>query len=387
MNPVTIYLPTKVLFGVGELSKLPEEAVKLGKKALIITTGLRKTDIVPKVIAFLKSAGIDAALYDRVESNPKTYNIDDAVQLFHDENCDFVLGLGGGSAMDAAKAVAVVAKNGGRIDEYVPMVTATRKNLNESYPVMCISTTAGTGSEVTMFAVITIPETMEKPGLGYECMYPKVAIVDPELTVSMPASVTAEVGIDTFFHAMENYLSKSAHEFTDMYALQAMKWVIEYLPIVVNDPGDIEARSYMHLANVIAGYAITVGTPATLHAISHAISGITDIAHGRALAMASVAFVKFTNQANYRRYAEVARLFSPIMKSTPDHEAANALPDLLQQFLSRVGLPSDLRSMAFTEEDVRKIAHDIYIATPRIANQSFRSMTSDEIIKLISIAL
>lgn len=387
MKPILIYLPTRVIFGLGTLEMLRDHAPEFGKKALLVTTGLRKTDIVPSTIGILRSANIDVVLYDCVESNPKASNIDDAVQLFKDERCDFVIGLGGGSAMDAAKAVAVVAKNGCYIRDYVPMIKATRKNIKESFPVICISTTAGTGSEVTMFSVITIPETMEKPGLGYECMYPKLAIDDPMLTLSMPASVTAEVGIDTFFHAMENHLSKSAHVFTDMYALQAMKWVIEYLPIAIDDPGNVEARSYLHLANLIAGYAITIGTPATLHAISHAISGITDIAHGQALAMASIDFIKFTHHANVSRYAQVARLFSSTLSDASDNQAAEALPMLLQEFLSLIGLPSSLQSLKFSDDEIQKIAQDIFIATPRIANQSLRSMTSQEVYDLLKLAI
>lgn len=387
MKPISIYLPTKVLFGSGVFDKLRDEAPKIGKRALVVTTGLKKTNIVQRTIDLLESANLDAVIYNQIESNPKTENIDEGVRVFQDQGCDFVIGLGGGSAMDAAKAIAVVSKNGGQIRDYVPMINAKRKNITESFPVICISTTAGTGSEVTMFSVVTIPETLEKPGLGYECMYPKLAIVDPTLTASMPASVTAEVGIDTFFHAMENYLSKSAHVITDMYSLQAMEWVIKYLPIAYSDPENIEARSYMHLANLIAGYSITVGTPATLHAISHAISGITDIAHGQALSMAAVAFLKFTHQSDYERYAKVARLFSPTLDEVTNQKAAEALPNLLQEFLSLLGLPSCLKTLNFTDDDVRKIARDIFIATPRIANQSLRSMTENDVYDLLRLAL
>lgn len=387
MEQLLIYLPTKVLFGPGTLEKLKEHAPTFGKKALIVTTGLKKTNIITRTIEILNSAGVEAVIYDRIEANPKTLNIDEAVHLFLDNKCDFAIGVGGGSAMDAAKAVAVVAKNGGSINDYIPMINAQRKNIKDSYPTICISTTAGTGSEVTMFSVITIPETSEKPGLGYECMYPKLAIVDPELTISVPPHITAEVGMDTFFHAMENYLSKSSHEFTDLYAIQAMLWVIKYLPIAYQEPENLEARSFLHLANTIAGYAITVGTPATLHAISHSIGGITDIAHGKALAMVATSFIEFTYQANYQKYAKVARLFSDSLESQPDQDAAAALPNLLTKFLEKINLPSNLREMHLSDDDIEKIAKDIFIATPRIANQSFRSMNSEEVMELLKLAL
>ncbi|RJP55386.1 MAG: iron-containing alcohol dehydrogenase [Anaerolineaceae bacterium] len=386
MKPVNIYLPTKVIFGQGSFAELKNEAPKYGSKALVVTTGLSKTNILPRTLGLLKEAGIEAAVYKDVEPNPKTYNIDDAIKLLKEEGCDFVIGIGGGSAMDSAKAVAVVAKNGGSITDYIPMATANKKNITETLPVICISTTSGTGSEVTMFAVVTIPETMEKPGLGYTCMYPKLAIVDPELTISMPKSVTAEVGIDTFFHAMENYLSKSATEFTDIFSRQAMEWVIKYLPVAYAEPGDIEARSFMHLANVTAGYSITVGTPATLHALSHAISGMTDIAHGRSLSMASVAFIRYTYMADIKRYADVARLLSPRLGKASDEEAAESCADLLKDFISRLGLPTDMKSVGFTDRDIEKVSTDIFIATPRIANQSLKPMDKNSIIELLNLA-
>lgn len=382
-----IFIPTKVLFGAGTLARLKSEAPKYGKKALIVTTGLRKTNTIQRVKDLLLEADLEFEVYDKVEGNPKAYNIDDAVALFKDTNCDFVIGVGGGSAMDSAKAVSVVAKNGGGILDYVPMPTAKRKGITEAYPIIAISTTAGTGSEVTMFAVVTIPDTHEKPGLGYPCMYPNLAIVDPELTLSMPPRVTAAVGIDTFFHAMENYLSKSANAFTDLFSLQAMKWVVIYLPRAYQNPQDVEARSYLHLANMIAGYSITIGSPATLHAISHAISGITDIPHGEALAMGSVAYLNYTWDADINRHAQVARLLDPTLVDQPDKAAARASSDSLKRFLNRLDLEADYKTLKLSDAQVKKIVQDIYIATPRIANQSRKDMTKEDIQKLIESAL
>ncbi len=382
-----IFIPTKVLFGAGTTARLKSEAPKYGKKALIVTTGLRKTNTIQRVKDLLLEADLEFEVYDKVEGNPKAYNIDDAVALFKDTNCDFVIGVGGGSAMDSAKAVSVVAKNGGGILDYVPMPTAKRKGITEAYPIIAISTTAGTGSEVTMFAVVTIPDTHEKPGLGYPCMYPNLAIVDPELTLSMPPKVTAAVGIDTFFHAMENYLSKSANAFTDLFSLQAMKWVVTYLPRAYQNPQNVEARSYLHLANMIAGYSITIGSPATLHAISHAISGITDIPHGEALAMGSVAYLNYTWDADINRHAQVARLLDPTLVDQPDKAAARASSDSLKRFLNRLDLKADYKTLKLSDAQVKKIVQDIYIATPRIANQSRKDMTKEDIQKLIESAL
>ena len=384
MKPVDVYLPTKLIFGAGSLARLGEEAKRYGNKALIVTTGLSKTDIIPRAVLILKEAGIESVLFTEIEPNPKTYNIDKAVKVLNEENCDFVIGIGGGSAMDSSKAIALVAKNGGSIYDYTPMTRAKRKNLTESLPVICISTTAGTGSEVTMFSVITIPETLEKPGMGYPCMYAKVAIVDPELTVSTPKGVTANVGIDVFFHAMENYVSKSATEFTDIYSYKAMEWVIKYLPVAITEPKNMEARSALHLANVIAGYSITIGTPATLHAMSHAISGITDVPHGRSLAMASVAFVKYTYDSDYKRYADISRLFDPKLNDVPDREAAEKCAGLLKEFLDEISLPSDLKELKLSDSDIKKIAENVFAITTRIANQSLKPMDKNAIMEMLA---
>ena len=378
------FIPTKLIFGAGTFSKLGEEAKKLGKKALIVTTGLRRTNIIPRSQELLKEAGIPSVVYAGIEPNPKTNNIDEAVELFKKENCDFVIGIGGGSAMDSAKNVAAVAYNGGKMEDYVP-VKIKQKPVPDCYPIMCVSTTSGTGSEVTTVGVVTIPSTKQKPALSAPCMFAKVAIVDPELTVGMPKSVTADVGIDTFFHAMEHYLSRSANPMTELYAVQAMEWVVKYLPIACEQPDNMEARSALHLANTLAGEVIQVGTPATLHAISHALSGLTDISHGKTLAMGSYAFMKYTYKGCIERYAKVARILDPELNNVSDEEAAEKSADALRAFQIKLGLPTDIKSLGYNDEQIKDIAESMMIVTPRIVKQVWVPMEVDNIVEMFSL--
>jgi alcohol dehydrogenase len=281
METFGIHIPTKVIFGRGSIAKLKEVVPLYGKKALLLTTGedLRKVGTLDRALNYLNEAHVKVVVDNTIEPNPKTYNIDHAVKVMLDEECDVVIGLGGGSSMDAAKATAFVAKNGGTIQEYILEGKRAKEIQTETFPIICVTTTAGTGSEVTNVAVITDPVTKEKPGLLRDCLYPDVSIVDPDLTVTLPIGVTAGTGVDVFYHAMESYIATVATPFTDFVALEAMNLVKENLHRVYKDAYDIEARTKMAWANTLAGLCITSSSTVAIHAIGHSVSGITDVSH------------------------------------------------------------------------------------------------------------
>ena len=378
MKSIDVFVPTKVVFGCGVFSRLGEIAKEYGTKALIVTTGIPGTDIIERACQMLKDAGLGVALYEKVEPNPKDYNIDDGAALYFKEGCDLIIGIGGGSAIDAAKGISCIAENGGQISDYVPLTTAKIRDLKKCAPVITVTTTAGTGSEVTSLCVVTLTKQNHcKPTFAYPCMYAKAAIVDPELTLTMPKRGTAMVGIDVFFHGMEQYISRNASEFTDLYSETAMRWVVKYLPQVLKNPSDMEARSRMHLASTLAGYSITIGSCCTLHGIGQALSSITDMPHGLSLCVFATSFMRHTYDGWIPRYANVARILDPSLENVSDEEAAKKSGDVLEKFIQSIGLPSNAKDLNLTDEMVEKIAQDVFTWTPRGAKQLVKDATPE----------
>jgi alcohol dehydrogenase len=357
MKNFETYLPTRLIFGAGEIARLGEIAGQYGKKALVVTCGndMKKFGILDKALASLDKAGIAHVVFSDVEANPKTYNVDAGVKVYRENQCDMTVGLGGGSAMDAAKAIAVVTKNGGEVMDYMPNVENPAPAPAACNPIICVTTTAGTGAEATYFAVITNPKTREKPGIGTFCMMPSVSIIDQELMLSLPAGITIQTGIDVFFHAMEAYLNQHATPYTDMVSLEAMRVVKKYLPLVLAEPGNLDYRGQMAWANTLGGIAIVMSATCGLHAMGHSISGVTDIAHGRALTPVAYAFMNYTWKSNIERYAVVSRILGADA-SLSDQDAAAGSAGLLKDFLQKINMPVTLTEAGVPAEHIERIA-------------------------------
>ena len=335
---------------------------------------------------YLNEARVQVVVDNTIEPNPKTYNIDNAVKtMLHDE-CDLVIGLGGGSSMDAAKAVALVAKNGGSISDYILDGKKAKMTMKDTFPTICVTTTAGTGSEVTNIAVITDPVTKEKPGFGHYCMYPNVSIVDPDLTLTLPIGVTAGTGVDVFYHAMESYLATIATPFTDMCALEAMNLSKANLHRVFKDAHDIEARSKMAWANTLAGLCITSSSTVAIHAIGHCVSGITDVSHAWGLCTVAKAYLDFSYDANIERYATVSRILgAPEYMS--DKEAAKRCGEYFLNFLNDFNMPTSLSEVGLGEKDIDKIAADTLHAMNLALSMSLKKLTVWDVKDLLKSSL
>lgn len=287
-------VPTEIMFGPGSLRKLYRYKMP-GKKALIVTTkgkSVKKNGYLDRVQEALEKAGAEYEVFDRVEPNPILQNITDGAKLAQDTGCDFVIGLGGGSALDSAKAIAAMATNSGEsVWDYMFGITGGKKQLEaQPLPIIAITTTAGTGSEVDSVAVITKEETNEKLPLVDNRLYPVLAVVDPELMVSVPPQFTAFQGFDAFFHAAESVINRHEHVLGEMYALKAIEYIAKYLPEAVKNGENIEARSYVALANTYAGLVMLCTSE---HAIEHAMSAFHgDLPHGAGLIMISLAYFR-----------------------------------------------------------------------------------------------
>ncbi|OHE62765.1 MAG: hypothetical protein A2Y36_14345 [Treponema sp. GWA1_62_8] len=261
----TFFVPVKLVFGEGKLEAAGEEAKAYGKKALVVTTGdfFIKTGLVDRLKAILKKSGVEAFHYWDVSPNPLNTEIDAAAAFAKKNGCELCIGLGGGSAIDTAKAAAIVLGHGRPIWDFCTGATAapiTAKTL----PIIAITTTAGTGSEGTQWSVITNKAVKEKPGIGSDHTFAKVAIVDPELMVSMPPRTTASTGFDALAHSIEAYTSTLSTPITDLYCEQAIRLIGKYLRRAVKDGADKEARNGMAYANTLAGECLAAMTPQTM---------------------------------------------------------------------------------------------------------------------------
>lgn len=365
MNTFEFQIPTRVIFGAGSLNQLGEAAKGIGTKILVISdVVMRKMGYLDRVCDQLRAAGMDVVVDDHVMPNPIARYVDDMVRLFLDESCDAVAGLGGGSAMDTAKAVGLVAKNGGEMMDYMPGgARASMADIEPAYPIIAITTTAGTGSEATKFAVITNPETREKPGIGHESLFARLAIVDPELTLTVPKRVTRATGVDVLFHAIEAYLSKPATPFTDLLARQAIELVLSNLETVLREPENLEARSRLSYANTIAGVAIVQATTVAIHGLGHAVSGATNATHGLTMAAIGPAFLDYSFDSEPHRYATIAGLLDESTSSLPEEERAARAGDALRHVLKRFDSSVSLMDLGVTEDMI-----------PDLVESAFRTM-------------
>ena len=298
MSHFRIYIPTRTLFGTGMVKELHNQQLP-GKKAMIVISNGRSTKdngYLNTVESELQQAGVETAVFDQVEANPLKSTVMAGAAFAKENNCDFLVALGGGSVMDASKAMAFMATNPGDVWDYISGGTGKGQTMvNKPLPLVCITTTAGTGSEADQWGVITNDETNEKIGFGgYDELFPVLSIVDPELMKSVPAKFTAYQGFDALFHSTECYISKTASLMSDMYALTAIENVAKYLPRAVANGADMEARERVAFANNLSGAVMTFCSTTAEHSLEHAMSAYhQDLPHGAGLIMISKAFYEF----------------------------------------------------------------------------------------------
>ena len=290
-----MYVPTRILFGAGQLGQLHTQQLP-GKKALIVISNGKSTKAngsLDKAEAELKQVGVETAVFDKIMANPLKSTVMEGAAFAREHHCDFIVALGGGSVMDASKAIAAMATNEGDLWDYVGGGTGKAQALvNDPLPVIAITTTAGTGSEVDQWGVVSNEETNEKIGFGgYDTLFPRIAIVDPELMKTVPPKFTAYQGFDALFHSVECYISAAANLMSDMYALTAIENIGAYLPRAVQDGTDLVAREHVAFANTLSGVVMTISACTSEHSMEHAMSAYHHtLPHGAGLIMISKAY-------------------------------------------------------------------------------------------------
>jgi alcohol dehydrogenase class IV len=352
-------LPVNLLFGRGRSNEIGSEVAKYGKKALIVTgrSSTKKSGLLDKTVNLLTEANIEYEIFDKVEQNPLTTTVYEGVDVIKQTGCDVVLGLGGGSIMDATKSIAFSAKNPGDISEYIFGI----KQGNGALPIVLVPTTCGTGSEGNCFSVLTNPETKDKKSLRTNAIIAKASIIDPELMTTMPKHILASVGFDALAHNMEAYISKIGQPLTDMKALYGIKLLAESLPKIYADPTDLDCWEKVSLASTLGGMVIGVAGVTAPHGLEHPASGLHDIVHGKGLAALTPVIVEKSWSYDKEKYSDISKLLGGI--------GAEDCADAIRGFLKKIDLEVTLGELGIREQDVEWMANNcMKVSKPSILN-------------------
>ncbi|MEK3857261.1 iron-containing alcohol dehydrogenase [Cytobacillus sp. FSL H8-0458] len=346
-KPAVFRVPEAIFYGRGSSEKVGDEAALRGKNALIISDQIMdQLGYVSECRTYLQEAGVQSEVYLGVASEPTDEYVAEALELFQKQQCDLVISVGGGSCIDTAKAIAVLATNGGYIGEYMG-----GKKLAQNAPVphIAIPTTAGTGSEATDVTVITNSSNDVKMMIKQPALMPSVAIVDPLLTLSSPKNVTSATGVDALSHAVEAYLSKKAHPMTDTIAISAMKLIVENILTAYNEGDNVDAREAMSLGSLQAGMAFSNASVCLVHGMSRPIGALFHVPHGISNAMLLPAVLEFSQEACVDRLADIGRVFQPDNESLTNEEAAEVAVQSIKELCRKLNIPN-LRGWGIDEE-------------------------------------
>ncbi len=383
MKPFHYFQPTEIRFGRGRLRQLGKAAARFGQRALLVTVPSTEPlgPVIAKAKASLESAGLAVAHFDGVVPNPTTDSIAAGATLARGHQADVVIGLGGGSSLDTAKAIAVEATHEGTCWDYLfDKAEPTEKTL----PVIAVTTTSGTGSHVTQVAVTTNTKLRAKSYLCHPRLFPKIAIVDPELVLTAPRHVTAMTGWDAFTHAFESYLHKNGSPYVVLMALEAIRLVTANLPPLLEDLGNLELRTAMAWADTLAGLCIANAGVTLPHSVGMAISGRwPQVAHGASLAVVYPACTRYTVAAAIPQFAAVGRILNPELIAAADEDAAAQCCVEIDLLLQRIGLWMGLDRLGVPSEEFDAVAEQSltlpdYRNNPRVATRDEIRVVLDE---------
>ena len=348
------FMPAISLMGADCLKDAGDQVGELGfKKALIVTDKvLGQIGIVKKVTDVLDNKNIEYAIYDETKPNPTVKNVNDGLELLKEKECDFVISLGGGSAHDCAKGIALLATNGGEIKDY----EGVDKSKKPQLPMVGINTTAGTGSEMTLFAIITDEERHIKMALVDKHLTPIIAVNDPMLMLAMPKSLTAATGMDALTHAIEAYVSTSATPITDACAEKAIELISNYLVNAVENGQDVEARDMMAYAEYLAGMAFNNASLGYVHAMAHQLGGFYNLPHGVCNAILLPHVQEYNKATSASRLAKIAKIMGGNIEGLTDEQGADICIDMIKSLSQTIGIPEGLGVLGVKESDFETLA-------------------------------
>lgn len=373
----------RILFGVGTVQQVGAEAARQGiTRPLVVTDrGLAQTEIPGLVTRSLDAAGIPWSLFSDVEPNPSIETVHKGLQAYTAGGCDGFVAVGGGSPMDAAKAIGILATNGGDLRDYFGADRVTRP----LPPLVAIPTTCGTGSEVTQYTVVTDTQKKFKMGIGSPHNLPRAAVVDPALLAQLPARMVASTGMDALCHAVESYTSQAAQPVSDAFNLHAIRLIGQHLrPAVAN--GNLVDLSGMAMASLLAGMGFNNTRTTLVHAMSHAVTGHAQVPHGVANAILLPFVLEFNLIGNLEKHADIAEGLGEETEGLSLTEAARLAVDAVRELAEDVGIPQSLREVGVTDGMLEAMADDAMKATLGVG-LNIRRPTRDQVVELYQAAL
>lgn len=356
----------KIAFGNGSFAKLGEHLRDLRAKRplVVLDKSLAVAGFSARVSQVLEQAGINFCLFDKTEPEPRLELVDEGAKLALKKKCDAVVGIGGGSAMDVAKAVAVVAANKGRAVDYLGLNNVPGPGL----PTIMAPTTAGTGSEVTFTAVFIRKDLKKKEGMNSPYLYPDLALLDPELTLSLPPGPTATTGLDALCHAIESYTSINASPLSEMISLEAIRLISDSLRTCVHDGSNLAAREQMLLGSLYAGLGLANAGVTAVHSLSYPLGGKYGIPHGLANTILLAPVMAFNVPAALEKFAIIAETMGEVIDNLPLREAAYLALDAVEALIEDCGVDTKLCDFNIEEKDFPELAKVAMTVARPLAN-------------------
>ncbi|MBO5244056.1 MAG: lactaldehyde reductase [Muribaculaceae bacterium] len=343
-------------FGPGARKELPEVLNRLGCKKVFVVTdkGLLKFGVAKMVTDVMDEAGIPYEIFSEVKPNPTVTNVKDGLKAFKESKANVIVAIGGGSAMDTAKGIGIVANN----PEFGDIVSleGCAPTKHKSVPIVALPTTAGTAAETTINYVIIDEDKQKKMVCVDPNDIPAVAIIDAELMYSLPKGLTAATGMDALTHAIEGYITKGAWEMSDMFELEAIRMISKYLPVAVEEPTNADARNGMAVAQYIAGMAFSNVGLGLVHGMAHPMGSLFDVPHGVANALLLPTIMEFNMPACLNKYPEIAKAMGIDVSGMTKEQASQAACDAVKDLAIKVGIPQHLSELGITAEDIPALA-------------------------------
>lgn len=380
----SVIQPTQLHFGCGEINNLASHVQHCGahKPMLVLDPGLVKAGLDTAIVKPLEKADINYVVYDQIDPEPGLRLADTGTEIARQEGCDCVVGVGGGSAMDVAKAISILLTNGGKAVDYLGLGKIKKPGV----PKIMVPTSAGTGAEVTFTAVFINEETGSKGGMNGDPLYPDIAILDPELTLSLPPHVTAATGIDALTHALEAYTSIQANPVSEMYSMRAVSLIAENIRGAYADGRNITARSNMLLASLLGGKALAIAGVGLVHAMAYPLGGMFGIPHGLANAVLLPFVTEYNLIGNLQKHAMLAELLGQDVTGLSTREAAEVTVEELHQLNQDLSIPASLQELSIPEEKFPEMA-EIALTVARPVENNPRQPNRDDIIAIYSQAM
>ena len=369
----------KIVFGNGSILTLASHIKEhhAQNPLIVIDKNLAKTDLQEKIASILVSEGIKFTVFDKVEPEPRIELADEGAALAVKNKCDIVIGIGGGSAMDVAKAIAVIATNKGAAADYLGLNKVPKAGL----PKIMIPTTAGTGSEVTFTAVFVRKNLKKKEGMNSPHLYPELALLDPELTLSLPPAPTAQTGLDALCHAIESYTSINSSPMSEMFSLEAIALIAENLRTCVHDGKNIAARERMLLGSLYAGIGLANAGVTAVHSLSYPLGGKFGVSHGLANTVLLAPVMAFNLPGALEKFADIAEAMGECTEGLPAREAAYLAVEAVEALIEDCGIDSSIRDFGVKEDDFPALA-DVAVTVARPLENNPRKMTKEDMIAI-----